>query len=235
MMKTNKLANLKMLEFVAIKLGSICNDVVFLGGITTALFLTVEAYPDVRPTIDVDCIVDVISDAKYRELQKKLKRQGFKQSHQDDFTCRWRYDEVIVDIMPTDEKILTFGNRWYKSAVEHAVKCQLTDELEINLVTAPYFIATKLEAFKTRGNMDFMGSHDFEDIITVLDGRDEIVAEIEQADPELKDYLREEFSKISSRSGFLDSLPGHLVVHGSLADMQTALLKRKILQLIKLV
>ncbi len=29
--------------------------------------------------------------------------------------CRWHFDDVILDVMPTDEEILTFGNRWYKS------------------------------------------------------------------------------------------------------------------------
>ena len=39
------------------------------------------------------------------------------------------------------------------------------------MVTAPYFMATKIEAFYGRGGDDFLGSHDMEDIITVIDGR----------------------------------------------------------------
>jgi hypothetical protein len=38
--KSVMLANLRMLEFVAMKLGEIRNDVVFLGGCTTGLFIT---------------------------------------------------------------------------------------------------------------------------------------------------------------------------------------------------
>lgn len=53
-----KLANLRMLEFVASKLGDIRNDVVFLGGCTTGLFLSDPYVPDIRYTLDVDCIVD---------------------------------------------------------------------------------------------------------------------------------------------------------------------------------
>ena len=67
-MQSNKsitLANLRMLEFVATKLGEIRNDVVFLGGCTTGLFITDPVFPDVRHTLDVDCIVDVISLNQY--------------------------------------------------------------------------------------------------------------------------------------------------------------------------
>jgi hypothetical protein len=121
-----KLANLKMLEFVANKLGQLCDEVIFLGGCTTALFITDTAAPDVRYTLDVDCIVDVLSLSQYYQLEKKLQAHGFKKSIQDDVFCRWHYDDVILDVMPTDEKILGFGNKWYKSAIQHAFTYTLT-------------------------------------------------------------------------------------------------------------
>lgn len=70
--KVIKLANFRMLEFVATKLGDMCYDVVFLGGCTTALFITDSAAPDVRYTLDVDCIVDVISLKEYHQIEAKL-------------------------------------------------------------------------------------------------------------------------------------------------------------------
>ena len=86
-----KLANLRMLEFVATKLGDIRNDVVFLGGCTTGLFISDPLVPDVRYTLDVDCIVDVISRNQYYQLEKKLNKQGFKKSITEDVICRWFY------------------------------------------------------------------------------------------------------------------------------------------------
>jgi hypothetical protein len=103
-----KLANLRMLEFVASKLGDIRNDVVFLGGCTTGLFISDLLVPDVRYTLDVDCIVDVISRNQYYQLEKQLTKQGFKKSLTEDVICRWFYDDVILDVMPTDETILGF-------------------------------------------------------------------------------------------------------------------------------
>ena len=54
-------SNLKMLEFVARKLRALNEEVVFIGGCTTALFINDPLSLDVRPTWDVDCIIDVLS------------------------------------------------------------------------------------------------------------------------------------------------------------------------------
>lgn len=175
-----------MLEKVANQLGPLRKDVVFLGGCTTALFITDSAAPDVRYTLDVDCIVDVISRNQYHKLENQLREQGFKQSLEENIICRWQFDHVILDVMPTDEEILGFGNKWYKPAIKHANKHIINKNVEINVVTAPYFLATKIEALKARGKMDFFASHDFEDIVSVIDGRSELKQDLQNADETLK-------------------------------------------------
>jgi len=50
-----------MLEFVARKLGNLNDEVIYLGGCSTALIITDPLSLDVRPTKDVDCIVDIVS------------------------------------------------------------------------------------------------------------------------------------------------------------------------------
>ncbi len=60
----------------------------------------------------------------------------------------------------------------------------------IKSVTAPYFLATKFEAFKTRGNNDLLASHDYEDIITVIAGRINLAEEVELAGSELSKNLK---------------------------------------------
>jgi len=76
--------------------------------------------------------------------------------------------------MPTDESILDFSNRWYPDAILHATEMTLSAGLVIKRVTAPYFITTKIEAFKGRGNCDFLTGHDFEDMMIIIDGREEL-------------------------------------------------------------
>lgn len=226
------LANLRMLEFVAIKLGEIRNDVVFLGGCTTGLFITDPEFPDVRYTLDVDCIVDVISLNQYHQLEKKLTKQGFKKSLSEEVICRWFYDDVTLDVMPTDENILGFGNRWYKKAIAASITHLLTDKIDIKIVTAPYFIATKLEAFKTRGKSDYYASHDFEDIVSILDGRIEIVEEIQKSDDELRDHLIKSFIEINNNPAFKGAIPGHFVQYGSYANDRIDMVERKIKDII---
>lgn len=75
---------------------------------------------------------------------------------QDDVICRWRYDDIILDVMPTDEKILGFSNRWYPAAIQSASEYVLSDVITIRLIAAPYFLATKLEVFRQRGQNDFL-------------------------------------------------------------------------------
>jgi hypothetical protein len=199
-----------MLEKAARKLGVLNNEVVYLGGCSTALFITDSLSLDVRPTVDVDCIIDVASLSKYYQFGEKLKEQGFKQLMQDEVICRWRYEDIILDVMPTDEDILKCGNRWYKDAIRNAISHQIAEDLVIKSVTAPYLLATKAEAFISRGNGDFLGSHDFEDIITIIAGRVEIVEEIELGSKELRVYLKSTFENYLKSSQFRSSLPGHM-------------------------
>lgn len=203
-------SNLKMLEFVARKLGELNDEVVYLGGCTTTLFINDPLSLDVRPTLDVDCIIDVISLGQYYKFENKLEKRGFHRSMNDDVTCRWHFDDIILDVMPTDEKILGWGNHWYKEAIKYAIVHQIASDLTIKSVTAPYFLATKIEAFKSRGNNDFLGSHDLEDIITVIAGCVEIADEVSTAGDNLKSYLKLIFGDLLKNDQFVQSLPGHV-------------------------
>jgi hypothetical protein len=110
----------------------------------------------------------------------------------------------------TNEKILGFGNRWYREALKYPLTHQFADDLTIKSITAPYFLATKLEAFKTRGNNDFLGSHDFEDIITLIAGRVEIANEVKLASNELRQHLQMSFAEMMKNDQFELALPGHV-------------------------
>jgi hypothetical protein len=117
---------------------------------------------------------------------------------------------TILDVMPLDEKILGFSNRWYSAAMKAAVRKRLSDDFEIRLVTAPFFIATKLEAFKGRGKGDFFGSRDLEDLVSVVDGRSALVAEVQVETADLRGYIRAEINRLLATAKFLDALPGYM-------------------------
>lgn len=203
-------SNLKMLKIIARRLGALNNEVVYLGGCTTALFISDPLSLDVRSTLDVDCIIDVISLGKYYQFENKLKKRGFSQSIENTVMCRWHYDDMILDVMPADEKILGWGNHWFREAIKHTIIHKIADDLNIKSVTAPYFLATKIEAFKARGNNDFLGSHDLEDIIAVIAGRVEIADEVTATSDKLKTHLKLVFGDMLMNDQFVQSLPGHV-------------------------
>ena len=103
--------------------------------------------------------------------------------------CRWTIGAALVDIMPSEERVLGFGNRWYPEAIRSAELFSLPSGRTIKLITAPLFLATKLQAFGGRGHGDYQASHDLEDIVALVDGRPEIVHETAASTGALRDYL----------------------------------------------
>ena len=203
--------NLESLLLIASRLDELCNEITFVGGCITGLLITDKAAPDVRFTVDVDCIIDVVSKQEYHSLAKRLRQKGFKEmSFGDHPICRWDCDGILIDVMPTDKNILGFSNKWYKDAQENAVLTKLNISKVVGVISATYFLAIKLEAFKDRGKQDFLLSHDLEDIIAVIDGRSEIINDVSNAAQNLKKYLAAEFNYLINNSQFMQALPGHL-------------------------
>lgn len=202
----------EMIKQVAKRLGPLRHKVVFLGGSATGFHITDKAEPEIRTTKDVDIIVEVASRADYHRLEKTLRELGFFQKMQkDDPICRWYINDVIVDVMPTDENILGFSNRWYLPAIKNSVTIELEPNLEIQIVTAPYFLGTKLDAFFGRGRGDYLASHDMEDIINFINGRVEILEDIKNSEAELKDFIIKSLQGFLEDELFLETLPGHLL------------------------
>ncbi len=77
-------------------------------------------------------------------------------------------------------------------------------------MTAPYFLATKLEASSGRGRGDFLFSDDIADIIAIIDGRPEIIDEINGTQTDLRSFLSQKFKDLSTNELFLESIAGHL-------------------------
>ena len=193
------------------RLGPLADDMVLVGGCATGLLLTDAAAPPIRATQDVDVITEAASLQDYHRLSGQLRKRGFKEDQRPNAPiCRWVAAGVVLDIMPTHPEILGFGNEWYQPALDAAVAIELSSGKRIRMVTAPYFLATKLAAFDSRGNGDYVMSHDLEDIIAVLDGRPEIVDEVRRTNAALHKHLTARFATLLSNNKFEDALPGHL-------------------------
>ena len=203
--------NRALFESVVRLLAPLLDELVFVGGCTTGLFITDPAVAGVRPTMDVDAIVDVTSYAKYVALSDRLRALGLAEDTTPGAPlCRWRQDGLIVDVMPVDERILGFSNRWYPTAIESAQRFDIAGH-DVRVVTPALFIATKLEAFHGRGNDDVFASHDLEDIITVVDGRPELVRDVAAAPDDVRGYIQAEIRALLDHPDFVEALTGFLL------------------------
>jgi predicted nucleotidyltransferase len=174
------------------------------------LLLTAPRAELIRATQDVDVVAQVATMAQYHQLEAATEARGFAHDRSPEApVCRWMRGGLKVDLMPT-EPLLGFHNRWYRLAVDSAVSVTIPIGARIRLIAAPVFLGTKLEAFQGRGAADYLASHDLEDILTVVDGREELIAEARVASPELRTYLAERFSALLAVPDFIQAIPGHL-------------------------
>jgi predicted nucleotidyltransferase len=204
------LDNEEMIAMVAERLGALCEQVAFLGGATVSLFLTSAGAAEPRSTLDVDAIVRVSTRLEYEALSRKLRALRFKEDTSEGApACRWLVDGVTIDLVPIGETVLGFGSRWFAEAYAHA-ELRTIAGISLKVVTAPYFVVTKLEAFKGRGRGDYAASQDIEDLIAVVDGRDELVTEVAEAEIGVRRYLAREIQRLLGNRRFRTTLPGHL-------------------------
>ena len=187
--------NITRIKAVHNALGDLKNKVVFVGGATVSLYADRQA-TEVRPTDDVDILVEITSSSEFANLEQQLRERNFKNDTTAKFAGRYTLPGIVVDVMPTDEKILGFVNKWYKEGFQSAINYTIDEQHEVRIFTSPIFIATKLEAFKSRGNNDGRTSSDFEDIVFVLENRSVIWQEMAETSGELAMYLDQEVSAL---------------------------------------
>lgn len=201
--------NIPILEELAQLLEPLLQDLVLVGGCAVSFLITDKAQTPLRPTNDVDFITEAITLPDYYAQWDRLLELGFQPDQE--INCRLRKGVLIIDLMPSSP-VLGITNRWYAKAAQNSVLHTLPSGKRLRNVTAPFFIATKLEAFFGRGKGDY-GHQDIEDIVTVVDGRPELAMEIEKSDPEVRDYIKDEMDGLMGDELFVDTLQVHLRPH----------------------
>jgi hypothetical protein len=173
------------------------DEMIFVGGSVAELYADNPAASEIRPTKDVDCIIEIHSRLQFAEMEEKLRALGFRNDTSEDAPiCRWIYQEIKVDIMPTDPKILGFSNQWYEDGNNVKISKTLPDGSSVSVFPSAYYLAAKLDAHNSRGGNDLRQSHDFEDIIYILDNCTSLPENILSSRLNLKEYLKSEFSKL---------------------------------------
>jgi hypothetical protein len=201
-----------MVSYVAERLQELRDEFVFLGGAIVGLLLDQPGARIPRATRDVDATVQASTLSEFYALDRALLAKGFVNDVNGPL-CRYLHGSVRLDVMPLNEEVLGFSNRWYRLAFETAVRQTLPGGLMINLVSAPCFLATKLEAFQQperEGAGDVFASRDFADLVSVLDGRSSIFEEIVAAPAELRGFLVESFDRIRSSRYLEEAIAEHV-------------------------
>jgi predicted nucleotidyltransferase len=179
---------------IARALSGLERPVAFVGGMVGPLLLTDTGAAPPRATKDVDLVVRVDSLADYYDLAEKLRARGLMELPLEGAPiCRWVHAGIPVDVMPTEPAVLGFGNPWYGVALEHP-RTIVHDGVSIPIVDASHFVATKLEAWLARGDDDVL-HHDLEDVMTVIDGRPELVVELEAAAVDLRAFVARQLAR----------------------------------------
>ena len=189
--------NIIMLQTVANGLGELKDEMVFVGGAVAELYADNPAASEIRPTLDVDCVIEIRSRLQFAKMEENLRARGFKNDTSAGAPiCRWIYKDIKVDVMPTDSDVLGFSNRWYEEGIEIKIHKTLPDGTEVFVFPPEYYLAAKFEAHNSRGGNDLRQSHDFEDIIYILDNCSDIVDNISASNPSVKKYLKSECQKL---------------------------------------
>ncbi len=192
-------------------------DYVFVGGAVVSLYADRPA-GEVRETDDIDILIEIYSRYDYLVLEEKLRQLGFKHDTSSNFVGRFLIEGLIIDFMPLDEKVLGFNNRWYAEGLKNAIDYVIDDLDTIKIFAAPYFIAAKLEAFKSRGKnangeLDGRLSSDFEDVVFLLSNRMAIWEEMKSANKDIREYLVNEFTILLKNPYFeewIDAQTGYM-------------------------
>ncbi len=201
--------NTVRIKAVANALDTLKEKIVFVGGATISLYPDQPVF-EVRPTDDVDVIIEILNYSDRAGLEEELRSIGFSHDVKSGIICRYKIQGIIVDIMPTNDPSAGFTNIWYPEGFDQAINYVIDEKCTVKILSAPYFIATKLEAHKDRGRNDGRTSQDFEDIIYVLENRTTIWEEINNSGEAIKNYLQTEFRNLLNNPNLSEWIDCHV-------------------------
>lgn len=204
----NRTINLGVVAEIAQALGDLNQSVVFVGGAIVSVYADDPAANEIRPTQDVDLTLTLI-DFNQQALDKQLASLKFHPDIHGHAICSYRYKDIAVDIMAATDTMRGPTNRWYQVGFESLQTIEIQNT-PIQILSAPCYLATKFEAFNHRGQNDYRTSHDFEDIIYVIDNRTTIVDEVLASVLQIQDFLKVEILKILNSNYANEILSAHL-------------------------
>lgn len=209
------------------KLRGVPFEFAFLGGSVLTLLVTDKSADAIRVTKDVDIVMNIRTRKEYHMADSELELRGFRHDTREGAPiCRWILDDVTVDVLPIREDVLGWKSRWFEESLAAAEAVQVGNSV-VRIITPPYFVALKLEAFEERGHKDFLASTDFEDVICLANGRESLVNEIMNCD-NLRAGIAQKFREYLAHPELEDAVDGFVQTESDSEDR-----KRRIMQAFK--
>ena len=189
----------------------------FIGGAVLGLLVDDAKLSQVRSTKDVDVVVEILTYGEYAALEARLRKAGFKHDTSAGAPiCRWMVDGCLVDVLPKDSAALGMNSKWFPEVLREAQLRDIGMGCKTCIISPALFLATKLEAFKDRGQGDYLLSRDLGDIITLVDGRASIIDDVSSSLPSIRASISEGFSELLKNPYFREAVPEHLpAIQGS--------------------
>lgn len=207
-MLNTKKQSIDAIKTIAKKLDDLNDQVVYVGGAVAALYADDPGAPEFRPTKDVDIVIEIASASELEKFRQQLSDRDIHFSMDTKVTCRFKYQDIYLDVMATREIGWAPANPWFKSGFDDP-EIHKIDDLKIKIMRVVYYLAAKFVAFKNRGK-DPRTSHDFEDIVYVLDNRTTLVNEVSESTRDVKSFLLSEFNTMLSDATFQEAIIAHL-------------------------
>jgi predicted nucleotidyltransferase len=219
----NRIINIATVAEVAAALKELKDKIIFVGGAVVSLYVDDPSSNEIRPTADVDLAINLLNYADWAHMQERLAELGFYPNPQGHAICSYTYKGILVDIMPSKEGPIGPTNKWYEKGFDNLWTITIQG-IEIKMLSVGCFLATKFEAFKDRGG-DYRLSHDFEDIIYVLDNRTTIIEDIAREPLEIRDYLKEQLKIVFVKPNFNEIISAH--IHPLIYEDRLPIIKEK--------
>lgn len=134
--------------------------------------------------------------------------------------------DELLDVLPVEGGVLGFRNAWYHHAVRQASSVELAPGVVIRISPAPVFLATKWDAFNDRSGRDWYGSHDLEDIVTVVAGRPELLDELRAAESDVRQFVAEQTGVLLEAGVAEDVVAGALPDARLMPNLVTRVIER---------
>ena len=145
----NTIFNIGILKKIAVALNELNDKVIYVGGAVVSLYIDDPAADDVRPTKDVDISLSLATFGELEAIRKDLNKKGFIQTAEDKVICRFRYDDVKVDVMNTKAIGWAPANPWFAQGFEYKEEV-IVENPKIKILSVSYFLASKFSAYNGR-------------------------------------------------------------------------------------